>query len=78
MHQTVNHSVCFKDPETGIHTNFVEGTNNGLKQRIAVRSRVRKGIAEHLHEFIWRRKHDKENLWECFITALRDIHYDFE
>lgn len=78
MHRTVNHSQCFKDESTGVHTNFVEGTNNGLKQRIMVRSRLRDGIEGHLDEFVWRRKHEKEDLWERFIDALRDIHYDLE
>jgi transposase-like protein len=77
-HKTVNHSKFYKDPETGTHTNTIEGTNNGLKLRIPVRSRVHKGIDEHLFEFIWRRKHEGEDLWTVFMNAIRDIHYDLE
>lgn len=77
-HETVNHSVEFKNAETGVHTNVVEGTNSGIKRRIAVRSRVREGIEGHIDEFIWRRKHENEDLWECFISAMRDIHYEIE
>ena len=78
IHQTVNHSVEFKNSETGVHTNVVEGTNSAIKRRISVRSRVKNGINGHLDEFIWRRKHENEDLWNCFILALKDIHYDVE
>ena len=77
-HQTVNHSVEFKNSQTGVHTNVVEGTSSAIKRRLSVRSRVRLGIEGHLDEFIWRRKHEAEDLWECFISALREIHYDLE
>ena len=73
---TINHSIEFRDSQTGVHTNTVEGINSGIKRRIAVRSRVREGIEEHLDEFVWRRKHEEENLWEYFMDAIRDIHYD--
>lgn len=77
-HGVVNHSKHFKDPDTGVHTNTVEGTNSALKRVIPVRSRVSAGMMEHLEEFIWRRKHENDDLWECFIQAIRDIHYDIE
>jgi hypothetical protein len=60
------------------HAIYIEGTNNGLKRGIPVRCRVKDGIYEHLMEFIWRRKHEKANIWDVFIEALRDIHYDME
>lgn len=74
IHQTVNHSVCFADPITGVNTNTVEGTNNALKIQIRPRNRTAQ-VDEHLSEFIWRRK-NSDHLWEAFIEALRDIHYD--
>jgi hypothetical protein len=40
-HSTVNHSVGFKYSTTGTHTNYVEGTNSGIKRSIPVRSRVK-------------------------------------
>ena len=33
-HMTVNHSKNFKDPVTGVHTNIIKETWNGLKQSI--------------------------------------------
>jgi hypothetical protein len=76
-HRTVNHSKHYKDPETGVHTNFIEGTNCAIKRKIPIRSRVRGGIEEHLMEFVWRRA-NANNLWESFIKALKDIHYDLQ
>jgi transposase-like protein len=76
-HKTVNHSQCFKDKSTGVHTNFIEGTNNALKIRIAPRCRTKDCIDEHLSEFIWRRTNE-DNLWNAFISAVRDVHYDCE
>jgi transposase-like protein len=35
-HKTVNHSLFFKDPVTGVHTNTVEGTNFALKRQIPI------------------------------------------
>jgi transposase-like protein len=76
-HYTVNHSKCFKDATTGVHTNTVEGTNNGLKYYIHARNRTADRMEEHLLEFVWRRRNALA-LWEAFIIALRDIHYDIE
>lgn len=73
-HLTVNHSLYFRDPHTGANTNTVEGTNNTLKIMIRPRNRTR-DIQEHLGEFVWRRKHS-HNLWEAFLDAIKDIHYD--
>lgn len=75
-HMTVNHSVTFKDTRTGANTNTIEGTNNALKIQIRPRNRT-KDVDDFLIEFIWRRKHQND-LWEAFIAAIREIHYDIE
>lgn len=77
VHQTVNHKLFFKDPVTQVCTNTAEGLNSGLKRRIPVRNRVSNSIEEHLGEYIWRRQ-NKERIFDAFIEALRDIHYDNE
>jgi ISXO2-like transposase domain len=75
QHRTVNHSHHFVNPEDGSHTNSIEGTWNGIKLKVAPRNRTREGMNGHLLEFIWRRKH-AEDLWNNFISALGDIHFE--
>jgi transposase-like protein len=76
-HRTVNHFIGFIDEETGVHTNTVEGTNHALKLQVPIKCRSRNGIDDHLLEFMWRRKH-AGTLWNSFIAAIRDIHYDLQ
>jgi transposase-like protein len=75
QHHTVNHSIHFRDPQTGVHTNSIEGTWNGLKIKVPVRSRNEGRVEGHLFEFIWRRQ-QKYNLWIGFLNALRKVHYE--
>lgn len=74
-HVTVNHSQHFLDPVTGGCTNHAEGLNSGLKRKIPVRNRVENGIEFHLGEYIWRRQNSCR-LFDAFVDALRDIHYE--
>jgi len=73
-HRTVNHSKHFKDPETGVHSNTIEGTWAAVKSSIAKRYRCGEGVEEHLKTFIWRRLNEK-NLWESFLDALKKCQY---
>jgi transposase-like protein len=73
IHRTVNHSRNFVDPITGVHTNTIEGLWNGVKTQIPARNRNKK-IANHLSEFIWRKK-NHDNLWNAFLNALRTTGY---
>lgn len=73
-HLIVDHSKNFKDPITGVHTNTVEGVNNGLKTLIKPRNRTIDGIDNYLLYYIWR-KNNKHNIWGGFIRALCTIKY---
>ena len=72
-HITVNHSIEFKNNQTGACTNAVEGNNNALKMLIPPRKRTKK-VNDTLWEFIWRRKNEND-LWNGFISALQMIEY---
>jgi IS1 family transposase len=74
VHNTVNHSFHFRDPDTGTHTNTIEGTWNGLKLQIPPRNRT-KTIDAALLEAIWR-KQNRNNLWEGLLKCLRNVHYE--
>jgi transposase-like protein len=70
LHFTVNHSQNFVNPETGVHTNTIEGTWSGIKFFINPRRRVRKIIKKCLLEFIWRRI-NANNLWNALLRCLK-------
>jgi hypothetical protein len=74
-HKTVNHSQGFKDQETGVHTNHVEGTNYALKRAIPPRNRTQSELQPFLLEFVWRRKNEGD-WWGAYIEALKVITYD--
>jgi transposase-like protein len=70
LHFTVNHSRGFINPETGVHTNTIEGTWCGIKLKINARHRVKKFIKGSLNEFIWRRR-ERRNLWIALLECLK-------
>src|SRR5438132_4373931 len=74
IHRTVNHSENFIDPDTGVHTNTIEGLWNGIKIQIPPRNRNKDTITNHLFEFIWH-KRNCDNLWTSFLNALKTTGY---
>jgi hypothetical protein len=75
QHNTVNHSLYFRYPLTGVHTNYIEATWRGIKLRIPIRNRVKDTIESHLIEYIWRRKNET-TLWKSLLEAIRDVEVD--
>ena len=68
-HNTVNHSLFYKDPVTGVHTNSIEGTLSAVKRTIPVRNCTRHDIENWLIKFIWMR-YNRDNLWLSFLEAI--------
>ncbi|GFR08139.1 putative transposase-like protein [Trichonephila clavata] len=55
VHLMANHSVSFKDPDTGAHTNTVEGTSAAVKSGIPA-SKAKCQLDYYLAEYVWREK----------------------
>lgn len=72
QHQTVNHSVQYVDPVTGVHTNNIEARWSACKASF----RRRWGIARHhlpafLDEYVWRTQHPRPNTFGDILDAIR-------
>ena len=69
-HQTVNHSLNFKDPETGVHTNTIEGNWAGIKPSIAFRLRTKEKIDLYLTRYMLLRNEECHPLEAIFKYLL--------
>lgn len=75
-HETVNHSVHFKDPKTGAHTNTCEGAwKSQYKQHIPGQCYNKASLQGRLFERVWKRKY-RDDLWENLMRVLKDCRYD--
>lgn len=70
IHGTVCHKYHFKNPETGVHTQYVESYWNRQKNRIKAMLGVKKEVlSTYLDEFMFRDLF-KENLYEKIFEVL--------
>lgn len=78
-HLSVNHSITFKDPETGAHTNTIEGTWFHVKRSLPKHGTRKHLLASYFADFMWRKKYYG---YETFINHLTDLFpvddYDLE
>lgn len=76
FHGTVNHSKAFKDPETGVCTNLIEGTWGLYRQWISSMHGLKGGIAAHkrlFNQFAWLRSftyRDPASILKQIVRAL--------
>ncbi|KAK7789573.1 hypothetical protein R5R35_007507 [Gryllus longicercus] len=73
-HLKVNHSITFKDPESGAHTNSIEGTWSAIKRSFP-RHKVNNALIYYLCEYVWRRQFrtEKFNNFCTFIKKIYDV-----
>ncbi|GFS73514.1 mitotic-spindle organizing protein 2A [Trichonephila clavipes] len=73
-HLEVNHSVCFKDPDTDAHTNPFEGTWSAIKRFLRNHTSHAEGMFDHyLAEYLWRRSRDHILSDETFQNFLKAV-----
>jgi transposase-like protein len=73
-HIRVNHSLHFKDPETGAHTNKIEGTWSAIKRGLNS-NKTKDGLDYYLAEYVWRKKNmHKKNLFLAFIDSILRVY----
>ena len=75
-HMTVNHSVCFKCPTTGAHTNTCEGAwRSQYKAHIPKQAYNQRALQGHLMERVWKRKY-RNHLWDNLIRVMREVRFE--
>lgn len=56
-HLSVNHSLNFKDPETGVHSNGIESICRVAKTKIKQVGGIKRGhIQPYIYEFLWQQE----------------------
>ena len=78
-HLTVNHAKTFRDPDTGAHTNNVEGIHGVIKRAaLAQFSRLpylmRDGMTYYLDLLIWRENQHLQDK-PAFTAFLKDLYF---
>ena len=60
QHQSINHSIQFVDPVTGVHTQNVESYWNRVKTKFKRMKGVQESmLPSYLDEFMWRERHGR-------------------
>ena len=73
QHETVNHSIEFVNPTTGVHTQNVESYWNRVKTKIKRMKGVHdQMVSSYLDEFMWRERH-APTASACLRNICRDI-----
>lgn len=71
VHMNVNHSLHFKDPETGVHTNTMEGTWNQVRRSLPKFGTRKEYYHSYLAEFVIRNRLKGQNF---FLYLLQNLH----
>lgn len=73
QHGTVNHSIQFVDPATGVHTQHIESYWNRVKTKFKRMKGVQETmIPSYLDEYMWRERHGRTGS-SAMNSLFRDI-----
>ena len=73
QHQTVNHSLHFVNPATGVHTQHIESYWNRVKTKFKRMKGVHETMLEsYSDEFMWRERHGR-TAYTALNSLIRDI-----
>ena len=72
-HLRVNHSLTYVDPETGAHTNAIEGTWSAIKRALRGTHHVEGEFDSYLAEYMWRKLHGQKQTDAAFKAFLEDM-----
>ncbi|XP_073996842.1 uncharacterized protein isoform X1 [Rhodnius prolixus] len=70
----VNHSLNFKDPETGVHNNAIEGTWSSIKRQLPRRTTTGQ-FDSYLAEYMWQRSHSSRgDRMRAFLEGVSTVY----
>ena len=73
QHQTVNHSLNFVDPTTGVHTQNIESYWSRVKRKFkAIKGVHESMLNSYIDEFMWRERHGS-TASTALVNLCRDI-----
>lgn len=73
-HLMLNHSLKFKNPENGVHTNSIEGMWSTIKRSLSISTNHCKDHFDgYLAEYMWRRSHPSQKFTD-FLEAVRCVY----
>ena len=64
QHLTVNHTLNFVDPQTGVHTQSVERSWKSAKERNKRHNETHP--MTHIGQWMWRQRHHNDNLFDKY------------
>lgn len=73
VHYSVNHSLHFKDPDTGVHTNTVEGMWNQVRRSLPKFGTKKEYYHAYLAEFVIRNRFRSTKFFDYFIDHLHEF-----
>ncbi|GBL73930.1 hypothetical protein AVEN_230867-1 [Araneus ventricosus] len=75
VHLTVNHSMHFVDPDTGAHTQSIEGTWSAIKRDLNGTNHVKGQFDSYMAAYMWKRKNSTaESRMESLLDMIKEVY----